>query len=55
MDPSNILGGFATGWGQSDRRVGLNRVGKMTPDMNPKCSSNPNLRTYRVVWANSKP
>jgi len=37
--------------GESDRRVGINRMGKMTPDINPKLESNPKPRTDRVVWA----
>ena len=37
--------------GESDRRVGLNRMGKMTPDIKPKPESNPKPRTDRVVWA----
>ena len=41
-------------WGgasESDRRVGLNRMGKMTPDINPKLDSNPKSKIDRVVWA----
>ena len=37
--------------GESDRRVGLNRMGKMTPDINPKPDRNPEPRIDRVVWA----
>jgi len=37
--------------GESDRRVGLNRMSKMTPDINPKLNSNPKPRTDLVVWA----
>jgi hypothetical protein len=40
-----------TGGGESDRRVGLNRMGKVTPDINSKPISNPKPRTDRVVWA----
>ena len=37
--------------GESDRRVGLNRMSKLTRDINPKLNSNPKPRTDRVVWA----
>ena len=37
--------------GESDRRVGLNRMSKTTPDINSKLNSNPKPRTDRVVWA----
>jgi len=28
-----------------------NRMGKMTPDINPKLTRNPKPELYRVVWA----
>ena len=37
--------------GESDRRVCLYRMSKMTPDINPKLKSIPKPRTERVVWA----
>ena len=37
--------------GESDRRVGLNRMRKMTPGINPKLNSNPIPKIDRVVWA----
>jgi hypothetical protein len=37
--------------GESDRRVGLHPMSKMTPDINPKLNSNPKPKTDRVVWA----
>jgi len=33
-----------------DRRVDLNRMSKMTPDINPKPNRNLKPRTDRVVW-----
>ena len=40
------------GAGESDRQVGLNRMGKVTPDINPKLTSNPKPKIDRgVVWA----
>jgi hypothetical protein len=45
--------GWIRGWagGESDRRVGRNRMSKMTPDINPTPDSNPKPRTDRVVLA----
>ena len=40
------------GGSESDRRVGQNRMGKMTPDINTKLNSNPQSKTDRVVWQN---
>ena len=34
----------------SDRRVGLNRMGKITPDINPKLNSNPKPRIDRKSY-----
>jgi len=36
--------------GKLDRRVDLNRMSKMTPDINPKPNRNLKPRTDRVVW-----
>ena len=35
------------GAGESDRQVGINRMGKMTPDINPKLTSNPKYTQSR--------
>jgi hypothetical protein len=51
-DPVNILGWIAVGGaGESDRQVGINRMGKMTPDINPKLTRNPEPKVDRVVWS----
>jgi len=51
-DPVNILGWIAVGGtGESDRQVGMDRMGKMTPDMNLKLTSNLKPKVHRVVWA----
>jgi len=51
-DPVNILGWIAVGGaGESDRQVGINRVGKMTSDINRNLTSNPKPKVARVVWA----
>jgi len=51
-DLLNILGWICSGVaGESDRRVGLHLIGKITHNMNPKLKCNPKLRIDCVVRA----
>jgi len=39
------------GAGESDRQIGVNRMGKMNPDKNPKPMCNPKTTEDHVLWA----
>jgi len=52
LEIRSILGWIGSGAaGESSRRVRLNRMGKLTPGINPLLTSNPKPNKDCVVWA----